>query len=121
MRIGELASATGTSVRSLRHYERAGLIWSERAANGYRVFDARMVPRVRNIRYLLDVGLVLADVRVFLPCLDGDLAAAPPSAQGLRVVRERLSVLDERIAAQTEVRDRLRAALREATPSRLEG
>ncbi|MET7275532.1 MerR family transcriptional regulator [Streptomyces flaveolus] len=113
MRIGELARAAGTTARALRHYEEAGLISSERAHNGYRVYDERAVVRVRNIRHLLSVGLTLDDVRVFLPCLDGDVTAAPPSEKGLRVARERLAVLDERIAAQTEVRDRLHAALRE--------
>lgn len=118
MRIGELARATGASARALRHYEQAGLISSERAANGYRVYDERAVVRVRNIRYLLDAGLTLDDVRVFLPCLDGDLAAAPPSGRGLRVALERLAVLDARIAAQTAARDRLREALRERTGDR---
>ncbi|WP_077797288.1 MerR family transcriptional regulator [Streptomyces sp. JHA26] len=115
MRIGELARAAGTTVRALRHYEEAGLISSERAHNGYRVYDEGAVVRVRNIRRLLAVGLTLDDVRVFLPCLDGDVTAGPPSDKGLRVARERLAVLEERIAAQTEVRDRLAAALRERT------
>lgn len=114
VRIGELAAETGTTPRALRHYEQSGLISSGRAANGYRVYDGRAAVRVRNIRYLLAAGLTLDDVRVFLPCLDGDLATAPPSGEGLRVVRERLAVLNERIAAQTEARDRLRAALRSA-------
>ncbi|MGW4458824.1 MerR family transcriptional regulator [Streptomyces albidoflavus] len=118
MRIGELARATGASARALRHYEQAGLISSERAPNSYRVYDERAVTRVRNIRYLLDAGLTLDDVRVFLPCLDGDLAAAPPSGQGLRVALDRLAVLDARIAAQTAARDRLREALQERTGDR---
>lgn len=117
MRIGELAKATGTTARALRHYEQAGLISSERAANDYRVYDERAVVRVRNIRYLLAAGLTLDDVRVFLPCLDGDLAAAPPSETGLRVALERLAVLNERIAAQIAARDRLEAALRDTTGS----
>ena len=33
--IGQLASATGVSVRSLRHYEKCGLITSTRMSNGY--------------------------------------------------------------------------------------
>ncbi|MFI2380041.1 MerR family transcriptional regulator [Streptomyces sp. NPDC018964] len=115
MRIGELAKATGATARALRHYEQAGLISSERAANGYRLYEERAVVRVHNIRYLLAAGLTLDDVRVFLPCLDGDVAAAPPSDKGLKVARERLAVLDARIAAQTEARDRLEAALRERT------
>ncbi|MGW1463125.1 MerR family transcriptional regulator [Streptomyces sp. NPDC002308] len=119
MRIGELATATGTTARALRHYEQAGLISSERASNGYRVYDERTMVRVRNIRHLLAAGLTLDDVRVFLPCLDGDVAAAPPSDEGLRVALERLAVLNQRIAAQTEARDRLEAALRGAAGGRI--
>ncbi|MER6127412.1 MerR family transcriptional regulator [Streptomyces sp. NPDC001795] len=119
MRIGELAKGTGTTPRALRHYEQAGLISSERAPNGYRIYDERAVVRVRNIRYLLAAGLTLDDVQVFLPCLDGDVAAAPPSDNGLRVALERLAVLNERIAVQTEARDRLEAALRHKTGGRI--
>ncbi|SHN27654.1 DNA-binding transcriptional regulator, MerR family [Streptomyces yunnanensis] len=117
VQIGELAKVTGTTARALRHYEQAGLISSERASNGYRVYEEGAAVRVRNIRYLLAAGLTLDDVRVFLPCLDGDVAAAPPSDKGLRVAWERLAVLNERIAAQTETRDRLEAALRQQTGS----
>ncbi|MEU5471908.1 MerR family transcriptional regulator [Streptomyces lydicus] len=117
MRIGELARITGASPRALRHYEREGLIACERAANGYRVYDARTAVRVRNIRHLLTAGLTLADVRCFLACLDGDMTTAPPSAEGLRIARERLAALDERIAAQTEARDRLARALDGVVPA----
>ncbi|MEV6265223.1 MerR family transcriptional regulator [Streptomyces sp. NPDC051784] len=119
MRIGELARATGSTARALRHYEQAELITSQRASNGYRIYDDRAVVRVRNIRYLLAAGLTLDDVRVFLPCLDGDVAAARPSNKGLRVALERLAVLNERIATQTEARDRLEAALQQATGGRI--
>nr|WTA00466.1 MerR family transcriptional regulator [Streptomyces sp. NBC_00857] len=118
MRIGELAKATGATARALRHYEQAELISSERASNGYRVFDERAVVRVRNIRYLLSAGLTLDDVRVFLPCLDGDVATVPPPKQGLRVAYERMAVLNQRITAQTEARDRLETALRQAATGR---
>lgn len=100
MRIGELAVAAGTTPRALRHYERAGLLSYSRADNGYRVYVAASVVRVRNIRYLLSAGLTLDDVRIFLPCLDGDIESAPPAESGLKVARGRLTVLDARIAAQ---------------------
>ncbi|MET9672674.1 MerR family transcriptional regulator [Streptomyces sp. NPDC006482] len=111
MRIGELARRTGASPRALRHYEQAGLITSDRAANGYRVYESDAVARVTNIRYLLDAGLTLDDVSAFRSCLDGDVPSAAPSPRGLEIARERLAVLDARIAAQTEARDRLAAAL----------
>ncbi|MET8635463.1 MerR family transcriptional regulator [Streptomyces sp. NPDC004074] len=119
MQIGELAKATGTTARALRHYEQAGLISSERAPNGYRIYEEGAVVRVYNIRYLLAAGLTLDDVRVFLPCLDGDVTAAEASDKGLRIALERLAILNERIAAQTEARDRLEAALRQKTGSRI--
>jgi DNA-binding transcriptional MerR regulator len=119
LRIGELAAATGTTPRALRHYEQAGLLACERAANGYRLYDAGTVVRVRNIRHLLEAGLTLDDIQVFLPCLDGDVTAGPASERALEVARERLAVIDERIAAQTAVRDRLAAALHRATGTRM--
>ncbi|MFJ6194475.1 MerR family transcriptional regulator [Micromonospora sp. NPDC092111] len=114
MRIGELARVTGSSPRALRHYEREGLISSWREANGYRDYDETTVARVRNIRHFLAVGLTVADIRPFLGCLDGDVAAAPPSPAGLRIARDRLAVIDQRIAAQLAARDRLARALRRA-------
>ncbi|NYI05301.1 DNA-binding transcriptional MerR regulator [Allostreptomyces psammosilenae] len=72
--------------------------------------------RVRNIRYLLAAGLTLEDVRCFLPCLDGDMATAPPSPEGIEVARRRLAVLDARIAAQTAARERLARSLRQLGP-----
>ncbi|MFJ9947227.1 MerR family transcriptional regulator [Kitasatospora sp. NPDC091207] len=111
MLIGELARATGSTARALRHYEQAGLIVSSRAANGYRVYDESTAVRVRNIRSLLAAGFTLEDVRPFLACLDGDVLTAPASARALRIARERLAVLERRIAVQTEARDRLAAAL----------
>ncbi|MET9398392.1 MerR family transcriptional regulator [Kitasatospora sp. NPDC002965] len=110
MRIGELARVTGTTARALRHYEQAGLLSSGRAPNGYRVYGEGAAVRVRNIRGLLEAGFTLEDVRPFLGCLDRD-AFGPPSAGALRIARERLAVLERRIAAQHEARDRLVAAI----------
>ncbi|WP_207930395.1 MerR family transcriptional regulator [Streptomyces hainanensis] len=114
MRIGELAEATGVTPRALRHYEEAGLITAERAANGYRDYPDATVVRVRNIRHLLAAGLTLDDALAFRACLDGDMTVAAPSEAGLRIAEQRLAVLDARIAAQSELRDRLATALRGA-------
>ncbi|MDX3434154.1 MerR family transcriptional regulator [Streptomyces sp. ME01-18a] len=118
VRIGELARATGTTARALRHYEQAGLISSQRAPNGYRIYDERVVVRVRNIRYLLAAGLTLDDVRV--SCRAWTVMWPPhrPRARACGSALERLAVLNERIAAQTEARDRLEAALQQATGGR---
>lgn len=111
MYIGEVAERAGVSARAIRHYEQAGLVTATRAANGYRVYPRDAVTRVANIAHLVSVGLTLTDVRHFLPCLDGNVAAAPPDPAKLALARTRLDVLNERITAQTKVRDRLATAL----------
>lgn len=111
MRIGELAELTGTTARALRHYEQTGLLTAGRAPNGYREYTEADAVRVRNIRALVDAGLTLDDLRPLLGCLDGDVMAQPPSARVLGIARDRLAVLERRIAAQTGARDRLLAAL----------
>jgi DNA-binding transcriptional MerR regulator len=111
VRIGELAAVTGATPRALRHYEQAGLITSSRSDNGYRDYGDGTIARVRNIRYLLAAGLTLDDVRAFQLCLDGDMSTVRPSPRGLRIARDRLAVLEARIAAQVEARDRLATAL----------
>lgn len=64
----------------------------------------------------LATGLTLDDVHAFEPCLDGDMSTAAPSPRGLRIAGDRLAVLEARIAARTEARDRLAAALRGIAP-----
>lgn len=114
MRIGELARTTGASPRSLRHYEACGLLDPGRDANGYRTYDQTHAVRVRNIRFLLECGLTLDDVRFFRACLDGDVAGARPSAAALALARERLTRIEERIAGLSRARDRLAERLADA-------
>lgn len=111
MRIGELSRRTGASPRSLRHYERGGLLAAGRAPNGYRDYAAGAVERVRVIRTLLDHGFGLRDARGILPCLEGRPPGTPPCAAALEGYARRLRALDRRIADLSAVRDRARAGL----------
>jgi DNA-binding transcriptional MerR regulator len=57
MRIGELAEATGATVRAIRYYEEQGLLRPERTASGQRFFAQDDVDQVIWIRTLLKNGL----------------------------------------------------------------
>ena len=70
--IGQLASATGVSVRSLRHYEKCGLITSPRMSNGYRCFSPTTIHTVTRITMLLDAGFSLRAAAIILPCFELD-------------------------------------------------
>jgi DNA-binding transcriptional MerR regulator len=57
MRIGELAEATGATVRAIRYYEEQELLRPERTASGQRVYTQDDVDQVLWIRGLLKNGL----------------------------------------------------------------
>ena len=66
-RIGELAEATGLTVRTLHHYEHIGLLAPDARTQGrQRLYDEDDVRRLYRIRALRDLGLSLADVGCML-------------------------------------------------------
>jgi MerR family transcriptional regulator, thiopeptide resistance regulator len=62
-RIGELAAATGLTVRTLHHYEHIGLLGPAARTDGrQRLYDEHDVQRLYRIRALRDLGLPLEDI-----------------------------------------------------------
>lgn len=108
MRIGELAEASGASIRSLRHYEANGLIAASRTPSGQRLFDAAAVGRVKLVRQLLKAGLGVRAIADVLPCLTEP--ASQTVALTERLVRER-DRLDDEIAARLRMRETLDAVI----------
>ncbi|MDH4764108.1 MerR family transcriptional regulator [Pseudomonas sp. CBMAI 2609] len=91
--IGQLATATGVSVRSLRHYEAQGLLVAGRGTNGYRHFPASAVAQVRQLQRLLGAGFSLAEIRSFPDCMrliEGTQACPETSAAQRRAWSVRL-------------------------------
>jgi MerR family transcriptional regulator, thiopeptide resistance regulator len=98
-RIGEVAAATGLTVRTLHHYDEIGLLApSGRSEAGYRLYadaDVRGLYRIVAFRRL---GFALGEIGALL---DGD--GADPRA----VIRAQL----ERLDAEVALRERLRVRL----------
>jgi DNA-binding transcriptional MerR regulator len=98
-RIGDLAEATGLTVRTLHHYEHIGLLApAERTEGHQRLYDEHDVQRLYRIRALRDLGMSLADIRQML---DDDGAALGD------ILRAHLA----RVDADLERLGRLRALL----------
>lgn len=111
--IGQLATATGVSVRSLRHYEAQGLLAAGRGTNGYRRFSASAVAQVRQLQRLLGAGFSLAEIRGFPDCMrliEGAQACPETSA----AQRDRLESLERQIGELESRRARLLQMLRES-------
>lgn len=63
MLIGQLATEFGIPTRTIRFYERTGLLPEpQRTANGYRAYDDTTVARLRFIRSAQTAGLTLAEI-----------------------------------------------------------
>jgi len=63
MLIGQVADALGIPTRTVRFYERRGLLPEpQRAENGYRVYDDTSLVRLKFIRSAQTAGLTLAEI-----------------------------------------------------------
>ncbi|MCS7479491.1 MerR family transcriptional regulator [Umezawaea endophytica] len=105
MRIGELATRTGVSVRSLRYYEEQGLLSSTRAASGQRHYTDHEVERVAFIQRLYAAGLSSRTIAEVLPC------AESPSEENSDAALERMTQERDRLSAHIDDLVRTRDAL----------
>jgi DNA-binding transcriptional MerR regulator len=70
--VGELAAALGVTPKTLRHYEKLGVVPPPgRGANGYRRYPADAVRRARLAVKLRALGFTLPAVRALLAAADG--------------------------------------------------
>ena len=75
MLIGELADALDIPTRTVRFYERKGLLPEPaRAENGYRVYDDTSLARLRFIRTTQAAGLTLAEIASIIGVRDDGTA-----------------------------------------------
>lgn len=95
---GELAAATGVTVRTLRHFDQIGLLCpAERSAAGHRVYTPDDVRRLYRILALRELRLPLAEIA---RSLDGaDLQAT---------IRRQLEEVERQLAGHLALRRRLR-------------
>ncbi|MBO0792494.1 MAG: MerR family transcriptional regulator [Ktedonobacteraceae bacterium] len=109
MRISELAASTGVSQRSLRHYERQGLISSQRLENGYRDFDPAQIERVKTVQFYLTLGLTTAHIAKLMKCKQEQVRPSEYEVcEGLLAVYERkLEEAKAQISSLSELKDRL--------------
>ena len=110
MRIGDVAKATGVSVRALRYYEEQSLLAPVRSLRGQRQYADGAVERVHLIQTLFAAGLSSRSILSLLPCVDAKVNT-PESRAILRTERGRI---DEQIARLAEARDRLDAVIAES-------
>lgn len=92
-RVNELATAAGVTVRTLRYYDKIGLLSPSRhSTSGYRLYDETAALRLQQILFYRELGLPLAEIKRLLDAPDFDLLAALESHRaelGKRIARLR--------------------------------
>ncbi|MGW3359432.1 helix-turn-helix domain-containing protein [Streptomyces bungoensis] len=102
--IGELARATGLTVRTIRYWSDEGVLPpAGRSAGGYRLYDAAAVARLELIRTLRELGLGLRDVhrvlageRTVAQVAAAHVAALDAQIRSLKLTRAVLSSVARR-------------------------
>jgi DNA-binding transcriptional MerR regulator len=109
VKIGQLASASGVSIDTIRFYERRGVLPAPpRTASGYRLYTDASVTRIRRARRLQRLGLTLDEVIGALRAHDQGHASCQTQRWRLQAALDRT---DARIAELGRLRGDLRAAL----------
>lgn len=106
--IGELAQAAGVSTDTLRHYERKGVLRSQRAGNGYRQYPEDAVDRVRMVRQGLTIGFTLDELRSIFSVFDRGEA---PCKQVRSLAASKLAEIENHLEEVIALRNHLREAL----------
>jgi len=98
-KVGELAAATGLTVRTLHHYEEVGLLVAPgRTATGHRVYDDTDVERLYRICLLKRLGLPLGEISRALDDPAWDIKAA---------LQAHLAEVERRLEVGNRLRGRL--------------
>ncbi|NDL59481.1 heavy metal-responsive transcriptional regulator [Phytoactinopolyspora mesophila] len=96
MLIGELAKRTGTTTKTLRFYEDAGLLPEPpRTPNGYRDYPDQMADRIGFIHAAQAAGFGLRDIWQILGISD---SGNRPCEHVGRLIDQRLAEVEQRIA-----------------------
>jgi DNA-binding transcriptional MerR regulator len=105
MWIGELARCTGVPVRTIRFYERIGVLRAPaRTAAGYRLYTDDELDRLAFVRACKAIGFTLEEIAELLAARDG---VQSPCPQLIELVERRVEDMDARIGEMTEARRRL--------------
>ena len=102
MRIGALAAAAGTTAKTIRFYEQAGLLPAPpRTTAGYRDYPDQAPARLAFIRAAQSAGLTLAEIRGILAVRDH---GRPPCTHVTALLRRHLAETEQRLAELARTR-----------------
>lgn len=92
--ISTASRITGVSPKTLRYYEEIGLVSPAHAENGYRVYDADCLERVRFVLRAKGLGFTLNEIAAVLALRDSEIS---PCDHVAAVIHVRLAEIEDRM------------------------
>lgn len=107
--IGQLARKAQIPTTTVRYYERVGLLApDDRSQGNYRLYGKASLRRLRFIRAAQSIGFTLADIQALL----GAQRGKPPTCSDVqKLIKGRLTEIEERLASLRHVERLLRSSL----------
>ncbi len=89
--IGEVARRAGLSTSALRYYERVGLLPPPARVSKRRIYDSKVIGRIRIILLALDAGFTVKETKTFL---SGYPLSSTPAERWRVLAAKKLAELD---------------------------
>jgi MerR family redox-sensitive transcriptional activator SoxR len=99
--IGEVARRCGLSTSALRYYERAGLLQPPTRVSKRRVYEPRVLGRIRIILLARHAGFTVKETRTFL---SGYSVSTTPAERWAALAAKKLVELDAQMTRLTEMK-----------------
>jgi len=103
----DMIDGSGCTARTVRYYEREGLLRAARTSGGHRLFTAGELERLRFIICLREAGWTLEEVTEFLGVREEARADAQACAKLEVLLGEHIARLDRKIAVLLRLREDL--------------
>ena len=123
LRIGEAAARCGVSVRTLRHYDRIGLVRPARRGANYRVYTEAELARLQEALFFRELGFSLSEIAGILSRPDYERREALLRRRALLLEKQRdlaktLCLLDDVLEGKEMKEDREQRLSYEETRAR---
>jgi MerR family transcriptional regulator, redox-sensitive transcriptional activator SoxR len=99
--IGEVARRAGLSTSALRYYERVGLLPPPARISKRRMYDSKVLGRIRIILLALDAGFTVKETRTFL---SGYPLTTAPAERWRALAAKKLVELDTQITRLAQMK-----------------
>ncbi len=104
--VKDTAARVGLPSRTLRYYDRIGLVCPPRTAAGYRVYGPEEESRLRFVRQAKALGFSLAEIRDLIAITErGCRSEVVPEVE--RLLDEKIAAIDEQVVELGVFRERL--------------